>query len=82
MRPSSSIEMTASSFEDLPHTLVVREAASLLSVTRATVHLWVQRGDLPARQAGSVWLIEKREIEVLARRRGIVLHFVKSERGF
>jgi excisionase family DNA binding protein len=43
----------------------VAEVASLLGVHRKTIVRWAQRGDLPARRLGALWLFPRGPIDEL-----------------
>lgn len=82
MRTRHKPEITARSFDELPHTLVLAEVASLCSMTYAGAHYWITQGWLPARKACGTWLIEKNALLTFVKKRKIHLTFVKIERAF
>lgn len=75
-------EITAHTFEELPHTLTVAEVAILCSVTTVAACGWCRDGVLRARMAGGIWLIEKSALIPLAKKKRIVFALKKPERTF
>jgi excisionase family DNA binding protein len=52
--------------EDLPDVMGSKEAAEMLMVSDVAVRAMVDRGDLPARRAGTVWVIRRDIVEAMA----------------
>lgn len=74
--------ITATCFEELPHTLVLCEVAALCCMTYHGALYWVSQGRLKARKAGGIWLIEKTSLLTYVKREGFSLTYGKSEREF
>lgn len=70
----------AHSAEELPHTITVTEAATLCSMTRSGVHVWLNAGKLRGRWTGTIWLIETADLLKFTKKHGIVLTFANRPR--
>lgn len=75
------ITISARNFNELPHTLVLREVCLLCNISGVGALYWVTTGKLPARHVGRVWLIEKTALLAYARKRGIILSYAKTEQA-
>ena len=73
---------TARTFEEVPQILVVKEVADMCCMTYCGVLYWIRQSRLKARKARGVWLIDKNDLLVFTKKRGIVLSFNTIERAF
>lgn len=55
--------MTANIDRHIPDLVSITEAAEILGITRAAVHLRIQAGQLAARQAGTTWVMRRVVVE-------------------
>ncbi len=71
----------ARTFEELPDVLVLPEVADVCSMAYMTILNYVYRGELKARKARGVWLVNKSAVRAFAKNREITMCFNRVERA-